>query len=117
MNEIEVINALTEKLSIPTNALLGYYSKSVVVEGWMWIIIGVCIALFLYCVGIVAKGTPDDTSTTKKDEIPNYAFGTGLQVAAGIILAIFLATNAPKLIVPEKYAVDEIMTAIGRATK
>ena len=40
MNEVEVINALTEKLSIPTNALLGYYSKSVIVEGWMWIGIG-----------------------------------------------------------------------------
>lgn len=43
--------------------------------------------------------------------------GERLQAAAIIIVAIFLATNVPKLIVPEKYAVDEIITAIGRATK
>ena len=116
MNEVEVINALTEKLSIPTNALFGYYSKSVIVEGWMWIGIGVCVAVFLYVMGIIAKRTPDD-KPLKAEDMSNTAFGSGLQLAAIIIVAIFLATNVPKLIVPEKYAVDEIMTAIGRATK
>ena len=116
MNEVEVINALTDKLSIPANALLGYYSKGVIVEGCLWLIVGIGLAIFLYVMGVIAKRTPDG-KTVPPDELSNNSFGTGLQVAALIVFIIFMATNAPKLIVPEKHAIDEIMTAIGRASK